>query len=144
MAVPGTPDARAGLLGQLTRFVMVGLLGAVVDLSVYLGLLHTGQATYLARVMSFACGTTIAYVLNRRWAFRVEGGPRRALAFAVLYGSTFGVVLTVNAGALVLLPGARWTTTGAWVLSQAVGTAVNFLLLRQVVLRPGGPLAPNG
>ncbi|RBY77833.1 GtrA family protein [Geodermatophilus sp. TF02-6] len=141
MGVPERPG-RGGLLGQLVRFVAVGLLGAVVDLSVYLLGLHAGLPTYLARAVSFVCGTTVAYVLNRRWSFGVEGSPRRAAAFVLLYGTTFVVVLGVNAAALALLPRTPWTTTAAWVVSQGVGTAVNFVVLRLVVFRPGGPLAP--
>jgi putative flippase GtrA len=142
VTVPEPSGARPRLLNQLVHFGLVGVLGAVVDLSVYRMGLHGGLPTYCARAVSFVCGTTLAYVLNRRWAFRVEGGRRRVAAFALLYGTTFGVVLGVNAAALVLMPRAAWTTTAAWALSQGVGTTVNFLVLRLVVFRSGGPLAP--
>ncbi|WP_369253418.1 GtrA family protein [Geodermatophilus amargosae] len=128
----GAPDP---LLGQLVRFVAVGALSAVVDLSVYTVGLHVGWPTYAARAVSFVCGTSTAYVLNRRWAFRVAGGARRAGGFVLLYGTTFGVVLGVNALALALLPSAWWRVTAAWVLSQGLGTACNFAVLRTVVFR---------
>ena len=85
--------ARPGLLGQLVRFAVVGGFSAIVDLSVYSLGLHLGLSTYVARALSFIAGTTTAYALNRRWAFQVEGGARRAGGFALLYGTTFFLIL---------------------------------------------------
>jgi len=127
---------RSGdLVGQLARFVAVGLLSAVVDLTVYTVALHLGMWVHAARALSFVCGTSTAYALNRRWAFRVEGSRRRALGFALLYGTTFFVILGANALALHLLPDRAWTVTVAWAISQGLGTAVNFVMLRTVVFR---------
>ncbi len=133
--LPADDAGRDGLLRQLTRFVVVGAFSAVVDLAVYTLGLHLGLPTYAARAVSFVCGTSTAYVLNRRWAFAVESSSGRAARFAALYATTFGVVLGVNALALLWLPQAWWTTTTAWVISQGVGTAVNFVVLRTVVFR---------
>ena len=127
--------SRRGLLDQLLRFAAVGLLGAVVDLTVYSAALHVGLETTAARALSFVCGTATAYVLNRRWAFRGEGGARRATGFALLYGTTFFVILGVNALALAVLPDSSWRVTLAWAVSQGFGTAVNFVMLRLVVFR---------
>jgi putative flippase GtrA len=129
-------DGRpGGLLGQLVRFALVGLFSAVVDFGVYTLALHLGVWVHAARALSFLCGTSTAYVLNRRWAFRVDGGARRALGFALLYGTTFFVILGVNAAALALLPDRWWTVTVAWAVSQGFGTVCNFVLLRTVVFR---------
>ena len=126
---------RRELVGQLARFVVVGLFSAVVDFSVYQLCLHLGLPTYGARAISFVAGTATAYALNRRWAFKVEGGARRAAGFALLYGTTFFVILGVNALALLVFPDAWWKVTLAWALSQGFGTAVNFVMLRLVVFR---------
>ena len=131
-----TDEGRSGnLMGQLVRFVVVGLISAVVDLSVYTLALHLGVWVHAARALSFVCGTSTAYALNRRWAFRVEGGARRALGFALLYGTTFFVILGVNALALAVLPAGSWTITLAWAISQGFGTVCNFVILRLVVFR---------
>ena len=126
---------RPGWFGQLVRFGIVGAGSALVDLGVYLLGLHLGLATYAARALSFGAGTTTAYALNRRWAFGVESSRRRALGFALLYGTTFFVILGVNALALAVLPESSWRITLAWALSQGFGTAVNFVVLRLVVFR---------
>ena len=136
VTTPGeATGGRRGLLDQLVRFVAVGLLGAVVDLSVYTLGLHVGLWTTAARALSFIAGTTTAYALNRRWAFQVEGGRRRAAGFALLYGTTFFVILGVNELALAVLPESSWQTTLAWAVSQGFGTAVNFVMLRLVVFK---------
>ena len=126
---------RPGLLGQLVRFALVGGFAAVVDLSVYFLGLHLGLSTYVARALSFIAGTTTAYALNRRWAFQVSGGARRAGSFALLYGTTFFLILGVNALALLVLPESSWRITLAWAISQGLGTAWNFVMLRLVVFR---------
>lgn len=136
MAEGETVDpGRREVLGQLLRFGVVGVFSAVVDFSVYTLALHLGATTYVARAISFVAGTATAYALNRRWAFRVSGGARRATGFAVLYGTTFVVILAVNAAALALLPDTWWKVPLAWAISQGVGTTVNFVMLRLVVFR---------
>ena len=131
----GAQQSGGGLVGQLLRFGIVGGFSALVDLGVYTLGLHLGLTTYVARALSFAAGTTTAYALNRRWTFNVPGGARRATSFAILYGTTFVVILSVNALALALLPDSSWKVLLAWAISQGLGTAVNFVLLRLVVFR---------
>ena len=134
-ASEGREDSRRGLLKQAVRFATVGALGAVVDLSTYLLALHFGLWVLTARTLSFVCGTTTAYMLNRRWAFGAAGGARQATGFALLYGTTFFVIIGVNALALAVLPEGSWRITLAWVLSQGFGTVCNFVMLRLVVFR---------
>ena len=126
---------RAGVLGQAARFAVVGVLGAVVDLSTYAVALHLGLGTTASRALSFCAGTTTAYVLNRRWAFRAEPSAARVAGFTLLYATTFVVILATNALALAALPDRWWAVTAAWALSQGLGTTVNFVVLRAVVFR---------
>ena len=135
MAAGESGDRPGIVVGQLARFLVVGALGAAVDFGVYQLALHLGLWTTAARALSFVCGTATVYVVNRRWTFGVEGGARRAAGFAALYGTTFFVIIGVNAAALNLLPETPWRITLAWVLSQGFGTAVNFVMLRLVVFR---------
>src|SRR5699024_2157070 len=103
------------------RFTVVAALAAVVDLSIYHLALGGGVWEHAARALSFVAGTTVAYVLNRRWSFAVAHTWRRMTGFVALYSTTFVVVLALHALALALLPMAWWTTTTAWALSQASG-----------------------
>ena len=97
-----------GFLGQASRFVVVGVIGALIDSGVYALALHLDVWVHAARALSFVCGTTAAYALNRRWAFRVSGGARQATGYAVLYGVMFFVILGANALALAVFPAAWW------------------------------------
>lgn len=132
-------DARnVGLMAQLTRFVLVGGLSAVVDYGTY-QLFHSylGIWVHLAKAMSFILGTTTAYLLNRRWTFNNASGGRASVAkFVALYTVTFFVNVGVNALMLQLLGGQlQWQISVAWVVAQAVATAINFVMLRTVVFR---------
>jgi putative flippase GtrA len=132
-------EYRSGLLGQISRFVLVGCLAAVVDYGLYQSLLHLGVYVHLAKAISFICGTTTAYLLNRRFTFTGGTAGRRAAQFTkfvVLYGSTFFVNVGVNALALKLLPdGMPFEVTIGWLIAQGTATVINFLVLRAVVFR---------
>jgi putative flippase GtrA len=133
-----TVDAGArpiGLLAQLTRFVMVGGLSALVDYGAYQALLAMGTWVHLAKAISFVLGTTTAYLLNRRWTFNAEGGAAPAIRFALLYSVTFLVNIGVNALMLHLLDDFSGEKTVAWVVAQGTATVINFVMLRLVVFR---------
>ncbi len=125
-----------GLVAQLVRFVVIGLLSALVDFGIYHGLLALGLFPSAAKAVSFVCGTTTAYLLNRRFTFASAGGGRGRLAgFVALYGTTFVLNVGTNALMLAVLPAMPLRTSLAWVIAQAVATAVNFVMLRTVVFR---------
>lgn len=131
--------ARRGLLGQLSRFVAIGLLCALVDFGVYHGLVALGLWVHAAKAISFVCGTTTAYFLNRRFTFDASGGKARLAGFMLLYGTTFALNVGMNALMLAVLPASTpLRLTVAWVIAQGAATVVNFVMLRTVVFRPSG------
>jgi putative flippase GtrA len=123
------------LLAQITRFVMVGGLSALVDYGSYQALLAAGVWVHLAKALSFVLGTTCAYLLNRRWTFKAEGGTGSALRFALLYSVTFFVNIGVNALMLSVLGDFTGVKSVAWVIAQGTATVINFVMLRLVVFR---------
>jgi putative flippase GtrA len=146
--VTGTTEAsltryRSGLLSQLGRFVLVGCLSAVVDYGLYQTLLHLDLDASIAKTISFVCGTTTAYLLNKRFTFHAPGtgGTRQFAGFLLLYGSTLLVNVGMNALALTLVPNdVPWQTTICWAIAQGSATTINFLVLRTVIFR-GRPAA---
>jgi putative flippase GtrA len=130
-------QARSRLFAQLTRFVLVGCLAAVVDYGIYQSLLHLNLHASVAKAISFICGTTAAYLLNKRFTFNATagGGASRFTGFLLLYGTTFFVNVGVNAVALKLIPQMPWQTTICWLIAQATATCINFVVLRLVVFR---------
>ena len=129
--------APLGLVAQLSRFVVVGVLSAAVDFGSYHALLAVGTWVHGAKAIGFILGTTSAYLLNRRFTFTsTEGGRARFFGFVLLYGTTFVLNVGVNALMLTVLPvGMSWRVSLAWVVAQAVATVTNFVMLRTVVFR---------
>jgi putative flippase GtrA len=131
------PDSpRIGLFGQLGRFVAVGALSALVDFGIYHALLGLGLWVHGAKAISFICGTTTAYLLNRRFTFDSAGGKARLAGFTLLYGTTFALNVGMNALMLALLPAMPLRLSLAWVIAQGTATTVNFVMLRTVIFRP--------
>jgi putative flippase GtrA len=131
------PVAQLGLVSQLSRFVVVGVLSAMVDYGIYQALLHLEVYVHVAKGLSFICGTTTAYLLNKRFTFNGStGGTGRFAGFVILYATTFCVNVGMNALALHLIPeGAPFRVTICWVVAQGTATVINFLVLRTVVFR---------
>ncbi|MBV9163154.1 MAG: GtrA family protein [Pseudonocardiales bacterium] len=120
---------------QLTRFVLVGGVAAVVDYSSYQVLLAVGLWVHLAKALGFLAGTTTAYLINRRWTFQGRGGGAQFVSVMVLYGITFVVQVGMNAVMLALLPPIRGEITCAFVVAQGIATCINFLVQRTVIFR---------
>ena len=130
------PAPQLGLVAQLSRFVAIGLLSALVDFGVYHLLLGVGTWVHAAKAVSFVLGTTTAYLLNRRFTFSASrGGSARFAGFVLLYGTTFVINIGMNALMLAVLPAMPLRVSLAWVIAQATATAINFVMLRTVVFR---------
>jgi len=130
-----TTAIRTTLLGQVGRFILVGVLAAVIDFGVYHLALELGVWIHAARALGFLVATSVAYVLNRRWVFHVTSSLARRIGFALLYVTTFFMIMAIHAIALGVLPLAWWAPSLAWAVSQGVGSACNFVVLRKVVFR---------
>ncbi len=124
---------------QLTRFVITGVLSAVVDF----GLLLVGQYAFgwghtLAKAVSFVFGTLTAYSINRVWTFRAEHSHKRLAAVIGLYALTFA--LQVGTFALIFPPletafGKAAANVVGFVVAQGLATTVNFIVQRTVIFR---------
>ncbi|MFL6066013.1 MAG: glycosyltransferase [Friedmanniella sp.] len=135
-AVPSTvPGVPRGMLGQLLRFGVVGLLSTVAYLLLYLGLHGTAgpQAANLIALLATAVANTAA---NRRLTFGLtgRGGLLRHQAGGLL---AFGFGLALTSGSLALLHhlgnAGRTLEVAVLVLANAVATGVRFLALRQLM-----------
>jgi putative flippase GtrA len=131
------PDvSRLRLTTQLTRFVLVGGVAALVDYGSYQALLATGLWVHVAKSLGFIAGTTTAYLINRRWTFQGRGGGAQLASVMALYGITFVVQVGMNAVMLALLPPMRGEITAAFVVAQGTATCINFVVQRTVIFRP--------
>lgn len=127
---------------QLIRFVLTGGFSAVVDfgLTLLLGK-FLGLDEALAKTIGFVCGTTTAYLLNRRWTFRAEPSTKRLVAVWALYIAMYGVQLGLYMAFYTLFPppedgiGSYVNRLVAFVIAQGTATVVNCIVQRTVIFR---------
>ncbi|ADG96825.1 GtrA family protein [Segniliparus rotundus DSM 44985] len=149
-------DSTAGLRTQALRFLVTGVFSAVVDYGLVMALSQLGAAPNAANIVGFVVGTTVAYLINRRWTFQAEPSAKRFAQVALLYTAAFLLRAGIFAGALALAR--SWEVSkflaesGAWVLAQGTVTVMNFLVQRMVIFRaparlpdaPGQASRPGG
>ena len=93
-----------GLLQQIAKFGVVGLVALVVDVGLFNLLRFAGGEGPLydkpltAKIVSVIVATTVAYIGNRIWTFSDRGRTgvaREYLLFFVLNGIALGITLSV-------------------------------------------------
>lgn len=129
-----------GLRTQLTRFIISGVIAAVVDFGVTVALLNlAGCSDFWGKTGGWVLGTLTAYLINARWTFRAAPTAARTAAVAVLYLVTYGTQLRIFMLLRPALSEAGWALgaaqAGAFVVAQGVATAVNFVVQRTVIFR---------
>jgi putative flippase GtrA len=125
-------------LGGGARFLVTGLVVLPLSLGLHLLAVRAGLDVHASRVLSYVVGTALVTVLHRRWTFAAPGVRGATLWVALLYATTFVVVVLTHALAIHLLPAVlapAWVVGTAWLVSQGLGTTVNFLVLRGLVFR---------
>ncbi len=120
---------------QIIRFIAVGLIATVVDASIYAGLLSTvlPDRNDVAKACSFLVGTTVSYLLNKRWTFEAtERDPKQTANFIALYGFTWILNVAANRTTLAalldyeLVTAVSLATSISFVVATAASTVVNF------------------
>ena len=121
---------------QLIRFVATGALSAVFDFGLTYFLQHVvGTSPGWAKAFGFVLGTTIAYLINRRWTFRAEPSTARFIAVVALYLVTFGVNVGLYSWLSHLWEETALYSAIAFVIAQGVATVINFVVQRAVIFR---------
>lgn len=137
--LPGGEEAPAdgALSTQLFRFVVTGVLAAIVDFGLLNLFMWLGLDYIWSKALSFLAGTTTAYLINRRWTFAAEPSKRRFAAVVVLYGLTFAVQWGLWVLCYPWLMAATNSEViarvGGFVIAQGVATTVNFIVQRTVI-----------
>lgn len=122
---------------ELVIFLIVGTSTILVDFITYCGLMQY-QATEVekAKAAGFLVGTLFAYFSNRFWTFRHKShAPGSAWRFIILYTSTLGANVLINALSLKLLADTVDTFQLAFLIATGVSACLNFLGLKFFVFR---------
>ena len=94
---------------QLTKFIIIGVLAVITDLACYTAFLQIITADVLGiisneavcKTLSFLCGLSVTYSLNKRWTWRrKDRDHRRLIKFLLTYG--ISLVLNVSINSLLL------------------------------------------
>jgi putative flippase GtrA len=134
-AVPGVPK---GLLGQVLRFGVVGVMSTIAYFLLYVllrGVMEAQIANLVAQVVTAVANTAA----NRAFTFRVHGSrglikhhATGLLAFAIALVLTSGSLAALHA----LVPGvSKWVEVLVLTAANLVATLVRFLALRFVIGR---------
>jgi putative flippase GtrA len=127
-----------GLLSQLGRFAVIGVLSTAAYLGLYVAL-RGSLGAFAANAVALAVTTVANTAANRRLTFGISeraGALRHQLQGA----GVFAVALAVTSAALGLLHAAqphpvRWLELAVLVVANLVATALRFVLLRHWVFR---------
>ena len=97
---------------QLVKFTLIGLLAVSVDLLCYFILLNTLPEKLFQTVgneavsksISFMCGMTVTYFLNKFWTWKKKDrSQKRLVKFGLLYGIALLINVGTNSGLLYIL-----------------------------------------
>ena len=124
------------LTTQIQRFLITGILSAVVDFGLYWfvhSMFHLGFD--YAKGLGFIAGTTTAYLINRRWTFQAVASGKRFGAVMGLYLLTFSVQVGINHMCLALFGSLPAKMVTAFVIAQGTATVINFFVQRTIIFR---------
>ncbi|MDK8506874.1 MULTISPECIES: GtrA family protein [Corynebacterium] len=142
-AVPMATEAKDehGLKVQMMRFIISGVIAAVVDFGLTFIMLNAfGATNFWGKTVGWVFGTITAYIINSRWTFKSKSSAKKVLAVAVLYLITYATQVGIFN---VLQPwlveswdwNAQWAQFGAFVVAQGVATVINFIIQRVFIFR---------
>ena len=135
------PKDDPGLMVQMVRFLISGVIAAVVDFGLtFLMLNFFGASNFWGKTVGWIFGTITAYVINSRWTFKSESSVKKVIAVAVLYLITYATQVGIFNWLQPWLENeqewnAKLAQLGAFVVAQGVATVINFIIQRVFIFR---------
>jgi putative flippase GtrA len=124
------------VIGQLARYLVVGVSNTAITLVVYGALVRAGLPAVAASVLGFAAGAVNGFRLNRGWTFRSD---RRGASAATRYVIVLLIGLGLNAIGVALAVGVAGLPKGAGEIAALTPvTATTFVLARAWVFGSEG------
>ncbi|NBV82602.1 GtrA family protein [bacterium] len=111
------------LVGQASRFLIVGLCSVAVDLIVY-RLLASTLPIGVAKSCGFIGGTCVSYLVNKHWTFkRHQQSFKELVSFGILYMSSLGANVATNQRMLAMT---SHHVLLSFLVATGVSTVINF------------------
>jgi putative flippase GtrA len=85
-------------LAIAVRYGAVGVANTLIGYTIIVAALWLGAGDYLANALGYGLGLWIAYLLHRRWTFRVS--HKRSLAEVIRFYVSAGISYAANIGFL--------------------------------------------
>jgi dolichol-phosphate mannosyltransferase len=127
---------KYGLWSQLMQFLVVGVLGTLVNLAALTLLMRTGLTVHTAVALAIFVAMCFNFVLNRRFSFSIArrgGWIRQFLSFVA--ASSVGAIVNYLTTVFVLARAITARPQTASLIGIAVGTLFNFVASRYLVFR---------
>jgi putative flippase GtrA len=138
-ASSGVPQGETAR--HIRRFLVIGVLSVLCDLTTYALLLKAGLYVAVAKGISYVTGTVLGFFGNKYWTFQ---SPRKSAAEPVVYLVVYAITLCVNMainsfviGQLSEELGPSLTKGIAFLFATGVTTVLNFLGMRLLAFRAG-------
>lgn len=81
---------------ELKRFIVAGVSAVSIDLGIYYLLLNLFNVNF-SKGISFLCGATVAFLINKYWTFqKKERSFNEIIKFAILYFLTLVINVLTN------------------------------------------------
>ena len=119
-------------MNRLFKFALTGVVGTVLDVTVFTIALGLTENSSISRALGYACGTLWSFLVNRSWVFESASGMSRLIPFLMLYLATGAIAVTIQWGFGV----AQVPAIGVFVaygLSLVVASTINFIGMRYLV-----------
>lgn len=125
---------RSAQIGEIVRYLIVGVATTVVSLAVYYGCRYLFDIDYrISNVISWVFAVTFAFFTNRRFVFNSKGNVGAEVASFFL-SRLFS--LAVETGSLIVM--VEYIRTGdsiAKIIAQVIVVILNYVLGKFVVFR---------
>jgi putative flippase GtrA len=126
----------AFLTAEIKRFLIVGTITVLIDLTTYSSLLMLDVDTYLAKGVSFNIGAIFAFFANQRFTFNYQPeGNSRFILFLILYVTTLILNVSLNEFILLSIGISSLTLFMAFIITTSLSSSLNFIGMKYLVFK---------
>jgi putative flippase GtrA len=124
------------MIPQALRYLVVVVLGFVLDLGLAILLVKGGWSTSFASTAGLVCGATSNFIIHRYWTFS-NAEPGAMIPQILTYAASVAMILPIRLAVLAMLGYLPVSIDDSLSLFLATGVSfvVNFFVLKRLVFR---------